>query len=82
MRKRMLRLAIAEASAVGALTLQLRASLSLSAKLEDDRKRHEANRILAAVAAKFGKDECFADLVEAQQRLHQMNDDFSENVRV
>jgi len=80
--ERMLRLAIAEASAVGALTLQLRAALSLCAKLEDDGNREEANRSLTAVVAQFGKDEAFADLIEAQRLLQQLNDGCSENVRV
>ena len=82
--ERLLRLALAEASAVGALTLELRAALSLSAKLEDDGALDDAAGILAAVAAKFGNDEAFADLAEARRRIQQLQPSggVSEGLRV
>ncbi|MFI0843058.1 ATP-binding protein [Mesorhizobium sp. IMUNJ 23232] len=67
--ERLLRRSIAEASTIGALTLELRAALSLSAKLEGDGHHAEAFNLLEASCAKFREDGAFADLKEARARL-------------
>lgn len=64
--------AIAEAFAIDALTLELRAALSLSGKLESDGQTDEALELLAGVTARFGSGESFADLSEAQARIAQL----------
>jgi predicted ATPase/DNA-binding winged helix-turn-helix (wHTH) protein len=62
----LLRRSIAEASTMGALTLELRAALSLFTKLRSDRHRDEAVDLLKATCAKFRADETFRDLEEAR----------------
>lgn len=46
--------------------------------IEDAGNREEANRSLTGMVTTFGKDEAFADLIEAQHRLQKMTDCFSE----
>jgi predicted ATPase/DNA-binding winged helix-turn-helix (wHTH) protein len=70
--EQLLRRAIAEASAIDALTLELRAALSLSAKLEGDGLIDEAFEVLRTVSARFGNSDVFADLEEAHDRLVQL----------
>ncbi|MEQ1954035.1 winged helix-turn-helix domain-containing protein [Mesorhizobium yinganensis] len=68
--ERLLRRSIKEASAIGALTLELRAALSLSAKLEGDGCINRALGILEASCGKFRQEDVFAELREARARLH------------
>jgi predicted ATPase/DNA-binding winged helix-turn-helix (wHTH) protein len=68
----LLRRAIAEASAINALTLELRAAVSLSSKLNGDGRLGEALEVLQAVCPKFNSDEAFADLKEARERMAQL----------
>jgi hypothetical protein len=67
--ERLLRRSIADASAIGVLTLELRSTLSLSKKLEGDGKLEEAWNTLDACCGRFGDDEDFADLNTARDRL-------------
>jgi predicted ATPase/DNA-binding winged helix-turn-helix (wHTH) protein len=71
--------AIVEACAIDALTLELRAALSLSGMLEDDGRTDEALDLLAGVAARFGSGEAFADLSAAQARIAQLRSGRAEN---
>jgi predicted ATPase/DNA-binding winged helix-turn-helix (wHTH) protein len=64
--EQLLRRSIAEASTMGALTLELRAALSLFAKLLSDGHRDDAVDLLKATCAKFREDETFRDLEEAR----------------
>jgi len=70
--ERLLRRAIAEAFAIDALSLELRAALSLAGKLERDGQAGDALDLLAGVAARFDSSESFADLSEAQARIAQL----------
>lgn len=61
--------ALAEASAIGAFTLELRAALALACKLEVDGYPNRAFDLLDRSCAKFQDDDVFADLKEARARL-------------
>lgn len=69
---RLLRRAVEKAEEIGALTLQLRAALALSGKLEADRCYDEACELLAASCAKFDDKADFADLAAARSRLQRL----------
>jgi predicted ATPase len=62
----LLRRSIAEASTMGALTLELRTALSLFAKLTSDGHPYEAIDLLNATCAKFREGEMFRDLEKAR----------------
>lgn len=70
--EQLLRRSVKEASTIAAFTLELRAALSLSAKLEGDGHLDEAFDVLDASCVRFREDDVFADLKEARERLHRL----------
>ena len=70
--------AIAKASFIGALTLELRATIALCHLLEESGRSAQARQLLDSICARFTKFEAHADLLEARslaRRLQSYEDD-------